>query len=485
MQRLIAIVLACALCTPAAAGASVPSGACAGGQCPLAAAPPPAAQAANTLRVNPQAIARITNAQGATRSAGTGTLIDADGQRALLITCAHLFREGAGTLSVTFFDQQTFDAELVKVDAADDLAVLAIQDPGIKPIALAQTFPQRGDPLVSCGYGSDGHLWCNRGQALGYVTTVGSHGVETLELTGAARFGDSGGPVLDRNHQLVAVLFGTNGRVVDGTFCGRVRRFLAGLSPRFDSRPPAVSRTPPPAPRPLDPNPPAVSQPNPPLAQTPAAPAAQAPAASPVESQRLANIEQLISRLNSAWPALSAKIDALAGDLARAQNHADASGDSTAEAPPSSSDTPPQVALPPGVDAIGAAAEPWISAKLAALLISLGVPGGAAGVAAAGVVCWIMRRVRKRLQDHLDRTRPQGAGGSSGATPADAASADPAVVERHHNQYVAYEVSALDKAWAAAHAHVGEKFPGAVPYLKIAEGVKDQLLSGNKDAPVS
>ena len=37
----------------------------------------------------------------------------------------------------------------------------------------------------------------------------------------------------------------------------------------------------------------------------------------------------------------------------------------------------------------------------------------------------------------------------------------------------------LDKAWAAAHARVGEKYPGAVPYLKIVEGVKDQLLSGN------
>jgi hypothetical protein len=371
----------------------------------------------------------------------------------------------AGTLSVTFFDQQAFDAELIKVDAAADLAVLAIQDPGIKPIALAQTFPQRGDPLVSCGYGSDGHLWCNRGQALGYVTTLGSHGVETLELTGAARFGDSGGPVLDRNHQLVAVLFGTNGRVVDGTFCGRVRRFLADLSPRFDSRPPAVSRVPPPAPRPVDPSPP--------LVQTPP-PEVQAPAASPVESQRLANIEQLISRLNSAWPSLGAKIDALAGDLARAQKLADASGDSTAEAPPPSPDGPPQVALPPGLDTIGAAAEPWISARLAALLISLGVPGGAAGVAAAAVVWWVMRRGRKRLQDQLDRLQAQGA-----------AAGDPPVVERHHNQYVAYEVSALDKAWAAAHAHVGEKFPGAVPYLKIAEGVKDQLLSGNNDAPVS
>jgi len=476
MQRLLALLLACTLSTLASADAYPPAGACANGQCPLATAPP-AAQTTPGLRVNPQAIARITNTQGSARSAGSGTLIDADGKRALVITCAHLFREGAGTLSVTFPDQQTFDAELLKIDAAADLAVLGIPDPGLKPIALAQTFPQRGDPLVSCGYGSDGRLWCNRGQALGYVTTVGSHGVETLELTGAARFGDSGGPVLDRNHQLVAVLFGTNGRVVDGTFCGRVRRFLADLSPRFGKNPPAVSRTPPPAQRPIDPSPP-VSPPNPPLVQAP-------PAGSPVESERLANLEQLISRLNSAWPALSAKLDALASAVEGAQAAANSGGDSASGSSPSSPDRPPQIELPPGLDAIGgaagsigAAAEPWISARLAALLISLGVPGGAAGIVAAAVVWWVMRRGRKRLQDQLDRLQTHGA-----SSPA--AEADPPMVERHHNRYVAYEVTALDKAWAAAHAHVGEKFPGAVPYLKIAEGVKDQLLSGNHDAPVS
>ena len=302
MQRLIAILLGCVPCQAVVAQTYAPPGACANGQCPLDITPAPAGQVATPLRVNPQAIARIINARGTTRSAGTGTLIDSDGKRALVITCAHLFREGAGTLSVTFSDQRTFAAELIQVDAAADLAVLGIDDPGIKPITLAQTFPQRGDPLVSCGYGSDGRLWCNRGQALGYVTTVGSHGVETLELSGAARFGDSGGPVLDRNHQLVAVLFGTNGRVVDGTFCGRVRRFLADLSPRFGTPPPAVSRTPPPAQRPPESSPPLVQSP---------VPATEAPPAAPAQPDRLANVEQWLSRLNSAWQSLGAKVDTL------------------------------------------------------------------------------------------------------------------------------------------------------------------------------
>ncbi len=65
-----------------------------------------------------------------------------------------------------------------------------------------------------------------------------------LELSGSARFGDSGGPVFNRRYELVAVLFGTNGRVVDATFCGRVRRFLSGLSPRFSDSPRIAAKPP-------------------------------------------------------------------------------------------------------------------------------------------------------------------------------------------------------------------------------------------------
>jgi hypothetical protein len=43
----------------------------------------------------------------------------------------------------------------------------------------------------------------------------------------------------------------------------------------------------------------------------------------------------------------------------------------------------------------------------------------------------------------------------------------------------------LDKAWATAHARVGERYPGAVPYLKIVEGIKDQLLSGSDEAQIA
>jgi hypothetical protein len=352
---------------------------------------------------------------------GTGTLVDVDGGRGLVLTCAHLFRDGVGSITVTFPGGSSYAAALLRIDTSADLAALAIGAPALEPVELSSDFPRRGDPLVSCGYGSDGRLCCNRGRVLGYVTTVGSHGRETLELSGAARMGDSGGPVLDRGGRLVAVLFGTDGRVVDGTFCGRIRRFLEGLSPRFCNRPPPAPPAAP-LPRPVEPNEPLVDVAPPPSV------APQSP---------------------------------------RQQDGAQ----------------PPNVELPPGLDPIGAApgpieqiAEPWLTARLTALLISVGVPGGIAGVAGGAIVWLAMRRGKKKLQAQLDRLKIR-----LGELPG----ADASLVERHHNQYVPYEASLLDKAWAAAHARVGERYPGAVPYLKIVEGVKDQLLSGNDEPQVS
>ncbi|MBI3836420.1 MAG: trypsin-like peptidase domain-containing protein [Planctomycetia bacterium] len=468
MRPLIAMLLGAALVNSANAQIYEPQAGCASGQCPIAAGSAPANQA-----IDSRAIVRIVNSRTASRTAGSGTLVDIGGGRGLIITCAHLFREGAGQVEVTFPNQQTYQAQLLKLDAAADLAALSIQAPRIEPVKIAAQFPRPGDWLVSCGYGTDGQLWCNRGQALGYVAIGGGHGSETLELSGAARSGDSGGPVFDRNRELVAVLFGTNGRVVDATFCGRIRQFLTGLSPRF--------RSPPPDPRAPPQNVPAPVTPEQPLVRVPP-PSAPPPVAEPAAADRLAKLEQLVSRINQTWQALNTKIDALAAATQSARQASKAKDDSLPLGPP-------KLDLPPGMDSIGQSpdplarvAQPWLSAGLAALLISLGVPGGIAGVAAGAVVWLVMRRAKKRLQDELDRLKGRSGSASTATASSDGRTAEQsAIVERHHNQYVAYEATVLDKAWAAAHAHVGEKYPGAVPYLKIAEGVKDQLLSGNNE----
>ena len=462
-RTFVAILIVCLLAQAALCQWYDPAAGCVDGRCPRVVGPLPVVAAPRTAqstipREQAAAIVRVVNARGPNRALGTGTVVDVDVDRALIITCAHLFREGAGAVQVTFPAGRTFAARLVKIDTSADLAALATTATDAEPVTVARQSPQRGDPLISCGYGADGRLWCNRGRALGYVATSGSHGTETLELSGAARFGDSGGPVFDRNFELAAVLFGTNGRVVDGTFCGRVRQFLQGLSPRFGGRRPAV----PPSPSARGPE----NGTDAPLVDVPPSPVQPPPVPSQDESSRLAKLEGLVAHLHERWQGVSTKIDRLAAALRGLR-----------EAIPRQDDASEPSEDP--LDAIAEHARPALSARLTAILVSFGLPGGLAAVVAGVAVYFVMRRGKRRLQSKLDQLKGEVIG--TGEPDRSSNDATDQTIVRHHNRYVPYELRVLDKAWSRAHAHIGEKYPGAVPYLKMAEGVKDQLLSGEDD----
>jgi hypothetical protein len=50
--------------------------------------------------------------------------------------------------------------------------------------------------------------------------------LEIVELSAAARHGDSGGPILNSRGEIAGVLFGEGGGRTDGSYCGRVQKFL-------------------------------------------------------------------------------------------------------------------------------------------------------------------------------------------------------------------------------------------------------------------
>ena len=174
-------------------------------------------------------VVRVANLTGSSRCHGSGTLVHNDEGRGIVLTCGHLFREGVGRITVQFSDGRPVDGELLAVDQTWDLAALAIVRPGAVPVKVAAEYPVPGEQLESCGYGANGDYRCNRGRALGYTRTLATRTHETLEMSGCAREGDSGGPVFNRRGELVAVVWGTDGRSVMGTFCGRIRRFLHGI----------------------------------------------------------------------------------------------------------------------------------------------------------------------------------------------------------------------------------------------------------------
>jgi S1-C subfamily serine protease len=188
-------------------------------------------------------IVRIVNQQGNEFSIGSGTLVDCKQIErkqdvGIVLTCAHVFSDGVGDILV-FFDSGTpRRAVLIASDDKNDLASLAVEQPGSPAVELATSVPAIGTPLDSCGFGQEGKLRINRGELRGQVTLKDGESEGVVELSGMARQGDSGGPIFDAQHRLVAVIMGSDGDVVDGTHCEVFRPFLAAhpLTPNLLGR---------------------------------------------------------------------------------------------------------------------------------------------------------------------------------------------------------------------------------------------------------
>lgn len=183
------------------------------------------------------AIARImTNDRDGASSFGTGTLVGVHGDWGLVVTNWHVIRDAADEIRITFPGQSSKKAVLLQINRQWDLAALAVERPATEPIALAFQAPRAGDVLKIAGYGS-GTYRVSAGRCTQYVSP-GSHSpFEMVELGVSARMGDSGGPILNQNNEMVGVLFGSDGKVTTGAYCGRVGMFLNGALADFRSLP--------------------------------------------------------------------------------------------------------------------------------------------------------------------------------------------------------------------------------------------------------
>jgi len=164
------------------------------------------------------------NQLGSFGNVGSGTLVDvtSDGSQGLVLTCAHLFREGVGQLVVEFPGGKRHGARLVAIDHPADLAALAIANPTSEPVRV-NLFPTNGEPLRACGFGSQGNYRCITGNIIGEAVAEGQH---SLQIAGAVRSGDSGGGVFDREDNLVAVTWGERDGVTYATHGVPLKQFL-------------------------------------------------------------------------------------------------------------------------------------------------------------------------------------------------------------------------------------------------------------------
>lgn len=214
---------------------------CPGGRCPTQ----PQHESA------PAAVVRLRNETPGGISFGSGTIIEVGANGVAILSCAHLFEEGQGSVTRIMPTGQSAPAELIAIDRRFDLSLLVSRfAPGeaidtTAAVSVANEHASAGMPVVSAGFGPIGSYRSVAGRVLGYARTGGTDGYETLVVSGAARPGDSGGPILNSQGELVAVLWGTDRTRIVGTYCGRVRNFLDAARQRLRERlapraPPAV-----------------------------------------------------------------------------------------------------------------------------------------------------------------------------------------------------------------------------------------------------
>lgn len=178
-------------------------------------------------------VVRILVEAGSVQYYGTGTWIQLNADRNAVLTCAHLFVPGRFERITVYFPNlpplpvrlqalnREWDAALLTADAG------ASSNPALpQGVLLATNPPQQGDHLRFCGYGPTGSFLWNVGSLRGYCRLPRAPGCCTMVLTGTARMGDSGGPILTLDGQLAGVLWGTDERSVYGTWAGKIRQIF-------------------------------------------------------------------------------------------------------------------------------------------------------------------------------------------------------------------------------------------------------------------
>ena len=172
------------------------------------------------------AVVRIIVPERNAMAYGSGTLVGGDDEHGLIVTNWHVVRDAAGPISVVFADGFRSGAIVLKTDHDWDLAALAIwRPPAVQPVPVATYLPPQGEPLTIAGYGP-GWYRAAGGRCLQYVAPLGNFPAEIIEVSVAAREGDSGGPIFNSRGEIAGVLFGTAEGKTAGSYGGRVRSFL-------------------------------------------------------------------------------------------------------------------------------------------------------------------------------------------------------------------------------------------------------------------
>ena len=151
---------------------------------------------------------------------GSGVIVADNGTTANVLTCWHTFEVGVGKVTVN-----GAEAQIVDSDKPNDLALIRCRSLRVKPLAVSNGDPGPQVTVTTIGFGS-GRVARFAGRVLGYVVTAATGRRHTLVVRGTVRDGDSGGPIIDSNNEIVGVIWGFSDGEVYATNAGCIRKFL-------------------------------------------------------------------------------------------------------------------------------------------------------------------------------------------------------------------------------------------------------------------
>src|ERR1700730_7827912 len=146
---------------------------------------------------NPQEEAMVQN------SLGSGVIVTNEGH---IITNSHVVDQ-VDEIEVQFSDGRTKKARLIGSDAEADLAVLKIDEPGVKPLKLAYSDPiQAGDFVLAIGnpFGFEETVTDGIISSKGRPNRADAFG-DLLQTNAAINPGNSGGPLINLRGEVVGI----------------------------------------------------------------------------------------------------------------------------------------------------------------------------------------------------------------------------------------------------------------------------------------
>ncbi|HEX9513831.1 MAG TPA: serine protease [Puia sp.] len=169
----------------------------------------------------------VNQATAAFKSGGTGFLIDGNGY---LVTNYHVVKN-ATLVEVQNRQGASFKARVLHLDPTADLAFLKIEDTTFKaygplPYGISRTGTKLGDDLFTMGYPRDEIVY-----GKGYMSARTGFQGDTLsyQITVAANPGNSGGPVLNKDGEVVGIVSSSQHDVQGAVFAIRTKNIFRAL----------------------------------------------------------------------------------------------------------------------------------------------------------------------------------------------------------------------------------------------------------------